>query len=525
MEEISERSPKDLKWEILNSKPMAEAKNIQLQITKVKEEIDGCVLGIEEFAKPENELDDKNAVQEKIKAFTGKMKSLKVKQDELDNELIENLKLSYISQSSQLSYTSKNTEEFDKDKSNWNRWCKGVQGLLTDDLENRFPQTNQNKNKCRDFFSLQRIKLPKFSTNSNLSKKFGCKKIQNFCLLFAAIVFVLSIISIQIIYAFYQYIAHNQQKNSYKDLVPLRDFSQSHNGWVTSITVNQHRQPNYAYPILTGGEDGYVRYYHYLNGSNLDLNGRVHNGWIPTIVSTSSQILITGGEDGIVKQWHLYNRSLDKDYGKIHNGWILSMAVSTDEHSVFIGGEDGNLVEYNIPRRELTKYYGVIHDRMILSMVTIHDYQFTAGEDGHIKIFSTKTKEYLYDFGKVHSSLILTLVASSDGKYQFSSSSDGQLKQWDIYRRKLVTDFGNAHIGVLRGIAQSDDNKVLFTGGFDRRVKAWNVENGSLLVDYGEVALNRITCMARFKNVLYIGGAWKGVQSFKIGPEEEQSEF
>ncbi len=223
---------------------------------------------------------------------------------------------------------------------------------------------------------------------------------------------------------------------------------------------------------------------------NLDTGGlrrtfSAHPGGVNALtISPDGEILVTGGEDGTVKLWHFATGLTSGEFPllqtlKGHSNAVLSVAISPNAETIASGSWDSQVKIWDLKTGALLQTLSG-HSQMVTAMAISPDGRILASgsKDSTVKLWDLETGALVRTL-KGHSLAILSIAISSDGELIATGSADGTIAIWQLNSGQPVRRLRGHKDGVW-SIDMSHD-RTLVSGSWDKTVKLWSLATGELL--------------------------------------------
>lgn len=237
-------------------------------------------------------------------------------------------------------------------------------------------------------------------------------------------------------------------------------------------------QPSVQHQFFSGGGDGMIVKWDFLNPDQGELVAKLHNSVYALHYHNSSNLLVAGHNyDGI----HVLEWENKREVGSLHFTKAAIFDIQSFNENIYVASGDGMVTIIDL--KKLTVIQKNKQSEKNARTIAIHGgrRELAVGySDNYVRIFDLDTLAIKHEWA-AHGNSVFTLRYSPDGNFLFSGSRDARLKVWDVQAGYLPVTEIVAHMYAINHIEFSPDGKHFVTCSMDKSIKVWDLEELKLL--------------------------------------------
>lgn len=241
-----------------------------------------------------------------------------------------------------------------------------------------------------------------------------------------------------------------------------------------------------AKTLVTGCEDGGVRFWDPYTGDKVGENLQAHRGAVYAIaISRDGDYLATGDSEGFVQVWNIPGNTYSTDY-EFHSS-VSSLAFSPDKSIIAVGKHDNEILLWDHISNQKSRLGA--HDSSVESVAFTPDGRGLAscGLDKKVRLWNVDPNNPAWDqpdrqHPVEHKYLVKSVAFSPNGKVIVSAGWDKRLWLWDVAgkRRQKIPMRPNDehfkwHTDWIWAASFSPDGGMLASAGSDGRLILWTI--------------------------------------------------
>jgi hypothetical protein len=203
-----------------------------------------------------------------------------------------------------------------------------------------------------------------------------------------------------------------------------------------------------------------------------------HDDYVYSVAFTpDGKILVTGCEDGAVRFWDSHTGKIIRTVAKVHNGSaVYAVATSGDGAYLATGGYDGYVQLWNLPGRTLrTKPHYVGGPVSSLAFPRQGNKLAVGNHNNQIQLWDIDKKQWS-TLGE-HQSSVESVAFSPDGSLLASCGLDKQVLLWNVDSHEQLWKPRAGHEYLVKSVAFSPNGRVIASASWDKTVRLWDVED------------------------------------------------
>lgn len=228
--------------------------------------------------------------------------------------------------------------------------------------------------------------------------------------------------------------------------------------------------------VVSGWDDGHVRWHAIATGDQLAEIPNAHNGAV-TALASSKSCVVSGGSDGSVRVWRAGNRELLVQWSEHAPGKAVTQLLIDVEQPWLLHscGMDRAIFTYNLK----TEHRDVCHqvrDGAFTGMtqLTTGDHELiTVGTDGRVMFWDCDARDAIDALWDPNRDRLNAVQLSPSGRFLAYCGDDCAVKLFDLAEGRLVA-VGVSHSGPVNSLRWSPDERQVITVGEECCICVWN---------------------------------------------------